>query len=60
MGDTETEGEILCPVKSINLLAAQNQASEDHIRSQSPKGSNHSTTTDQPVIDQQVINIIIQ
>ncbi|XP_035709681.1 4'-phosphopantetheine phosphatase isoform X4 [Folsomia candida] len=57
MGDTELPpGEILCPVKSINLLAAQNQASEESIRSQSPKGSGRSgggssSTTDQPVID---------
>jgi hypothetical protein len=52
MGDTEAPGEILCPVKSINLLAAQNP--EETIRSQSPKGtaqSSSSATTDQPVID---------
>jgi len=57
MGDTETTGELLCPVKSINLLAAQNQNPEETIRSQSPKGpaqktsSSSTVVTDQPVID---------
>jgi hypothetical protein len=54
MSDTDNSvsippGEILCPVKSINLLAAQNHKSspnkeENVIRSQSPKGCNLSST----------------